>query len=168
MENAFTIRVADERDVYLIQEIANKVWPLTYNSIVPAGQVEYMLQLIYNPDSLKDQMNRHHQFLILEQGKRPIGFASYSAIEPGLYKLHKLYVLTELQGKGAGKFLLDQVINNIRHENAEKLFLTVNRNNNAKIFYEKQGFKVIREEKADIGNGYFMDDYIMELKLRNE
>jgi len=166
MGNAFIIRDADERDVYLIQEIAHKVWPNTYSSILPEGQVEYMLQLIYNPESLKNQMkNLHHRFLILEQEGRGLGFADYSIVEPGLFKLQKLYVLTELQGKGAGRYLLDEVIKNIRRENAETLILTVNRNNNAKSFYEKQGFKVSREEKVDIGNGYIMDDYIMELRL---
>jgi len=166
MENAFTVRDADERDVYLIQEIAHKVWPNTYGSIVPEGQVEYMLELIYTPESLKNQMNNlNHRFLILEQEGRGLGFASYSSIEPGLFKLQKLYVLTELQGKGGGKFLLEEVIKNIRRENGETLILTVNRNNKAKNFYEKRGFKVIREEKVDIGNGYVMDDYIMELRL---
>ena len=117
MENAFIVRDADERDVYLIQEIAHKVWPNTYNSILPDGQVDYMLQLIYDPGSLKKQMNNlHHSFLILEQDKRALGFASYSSIEPGLFKLHKLYVLTELQGKGAGRFLLDEVIKIVRRK----------------------------------------------------
>ena len=168
MENTFTIRNADERDVYLIQEIAHKVWPNAYGSILPDGQVEYMLELIYSPKSLKNQMNNlRHRFLILEQEKRVLGFAAYSALEPGLFKLQKLYVLTEIQGKGAGKFLLDEVIKNIRRESAETLILTVNRNNNnAKKFYEKQGFTVKREEKIDIGGGYFMDDYIMEKDIK--
>src|SRR6478735_8798455 len=98
MENAFTIRDADKRDVYLIQEIAHQVWPNTYGRILPEGQVEYMLQLIYSPESLKNQMkNLHHHFLILEQQEHAVGFAAYSAIEQGLFKLHKLYLLTELQ-----------------------------------------------------------------------
>src|SRR6478735_12474326 len=98
MENAFTIRDADKRDVYLIQEIAHQVWPNTYGSILPEGQVEYMLELIYSPESLKNQMNNlHHRFLILEQEGRGLGFAAYSFIESRLFKLHKLYVLTELQ-----------------------------------------------------------------------
>jgi len=44
----------------------------------------------------------------------------------------------------------------------------VNRQNNAKNFYEKLGFVVIKEEDIDIGNGYFMNDYVMEMMLRPE
>ena len=32
-------------------------------------------------------------------------------------------------------------------------------------FYEKLGFQIIKEEDVDIGNGYFMNDYIMEKLL---
>ena len=32
-------------------------------------------------------------------------------------------------------------------------------------FYEKLGFAVIKEEDIDIGNGYFMIDFVMEKKL---
>ena len=42
------------------------------------------------------------------------------------------------------------------------LFLNVNKYNNALHFYLKQGFFKIREEVIDIGNGYVMDDYVME------
>ncbi|MEI9808163.1 MAG: hypothetical protein WDO16_09960 [Bacteroidota bacterium] len=41
----------------------------------------------------------------------------------------------------------------------------MNRSNNAKLFYEKIGFIVIREEDIDIGNGYLMNDYVMEKQV---
>ena len=166
MDSSFVLRDANNDDIYLIGEIAYKVWPLTYGEILPAGQLEYMLEKIYSPGSLKNQMqDLHHHFLILEQEGRGVGFAAYSEIEPGVFKLHKLYVLTELQGRGAGRILLERVIKNIQGENGETLVLNVNRNNPAIHFYEKQGFKVSREEKIDIGGGYFMDDYVMRLGL---
>ena len=34
-----------------------------------------------------------------------------------------------------------------------------------KEFYEKLGFTVIKEEDIDIGNGYLMNDYVMEKKI---
>jgi ribosomal protein S18 acetylase RimI-like enzyme len=43
--------------------------------------------------------------------------------------------------------------------------LNVNRNNKALGFYQKFGFVILREEDIDIGNGYFMNDYIMVCKL---
>ena len=167
MNSSFIIRNADEKDVLLIREIAYKVWPDVYTSILPEGQVTYMLGLIYSEESLKNQLLQlHHHFLILEQGGQAAGFASYSKEGDHLFKLNKLYVLTALQGKGAGGMLLNRVIEDIKKVNANALMLTVNRNNlNAKTFYEKRGFIVSREMRIDIGNGYIMDDFIMELQL---
>jgi ribosomal protein S18 acetylase RimI-like enzyme len=53
-------------------------------------------------------------------------------------------------------------------KNAKALQLQVNRFNKAKEFYEKLGFTVIKTADFDIGNGYFMNDYVMEKKLRTE
>ena len=81
------------------------------------------------------------------------------------FKLHKIYVLTSQQGKGTGRFLIDYIISQIRPMGATSLQLQVNRDNAAKSFYEKLGFVILKEADFDIGNGYFMRDYVMEKKL---
>jgi ribosomal protein S18 acetylase RimI-like enzyme len=45
------------------------------------------------------------------------------------------------------------------------LYLQVNKQNNAQHFYSKLGFSVREASILEIGGGYIMDDYIMELKL---
>jgi ribosomal protein S18 acetylase RimI-like enzyme len=57
------------------------------------------------------------------------------------------------------------LITAIKQKGATSLLLNVNRNNPTKGFYEKLGFTVIKEEDIDIGNGYFMNDYVMEKKV---
>jgi GNAT superfamily N-acetyltransferase len=123
-----------------------------------------MLNLFYSPASLRKQMvEDRQQFLILEEAEEPIGFASWSTLpEPGIFKLHKLYVLPGRQGKGLGKTMLQFIYDAIRPEGATKLRLNVNRYNNARQFYEKMGFVVVKEEDVPIGNNYFMIDYVME------
>jgi ribosomal protein S18 acetylase RimI-like enzyme len=69
------------------------------------------------------------------------------------------------QGKKLGKKMLDYIIEHIKNAGAKALQLNVNRHNKALYFYEKQGFKMIRSEDIDIGSGYFMNDYVMELKV---
>jgi ribosomal protein S18 acetylase RimI-like enzyme len=96
----------------------------------------------------------------------PVGFASYSEVNPSIYKLHKIYILPNQQGFGIGKQVIDYIIDDIQQRGATALQLNVNRNNPAKNFYEKIGFEVVRSEDGDIGNGYFMNDYIMEKKLQ--
>jgi ribosomal protein S18 acetylase RimI-like enzyme len=95
----------------------------------------------------------------------PIGFASFSAHDLKVFHLHKIYVLPSEQGKNFGKQVLDYIISAIKTAGATSLQLNVNRFNKALHFYEKQGFKIIREEDIDIGEGFFMNDYVMEKKI---
>ena len=166
MEKELNIRAADEDDINIIGWLAQQVWPVAYKDILSKDELEYMLQLIYSPDSLKQQMQMNHQFLIAEFEHEPVGFASYSPLtEPGIFKLHKLYVLPELHGKGLGKALLDSVTGEVVSLKANTLRLNMNRQNKARVFYERNGFTIVGEEDVDIGNNYYMKDYVMEKTL---
>lgn len=96
------------------------------------------------------------------EGNSPVGFASFSEIEKTIWKLHKIYILPQWQGKGLGNIFIDFIINSITLKGAKALQLNVNRNNPAKYFYEKLKFNILRQEDIDIGNRYFMNDFIME------
>jgi diamine N-acetyltransferase len=166
MENELVIRLANVDDINTIGFLAQQTWPTAYGSILAAEQITYMLNLFYAPSALNEQMiHLNHQFVVAELNDEPTGFASYSPIADEVYKLHKLYVLPGTQGKGIGKALLDFVSNEIKLAGASALQLGVNRFNPALKFYEKIGFTKLREEKTSIGNGFVMDDYIMELIL---
>ncbi len=167
MQNELQIRMADEDDINIIGWLAQHIWPVAYKDIITSAQLEYMLQLIYSPEALKQQMDNEHQFLIAELEEEPVAFASYSSVNAdGLFKIHKLYVLPELHGKGIGAALLDFIAEEIVALGGMVLRLNMNRNNKAKTFYEKNGFKIVGEEDIDIGNNFFMNDYVMEKKLR--
>ena len=161
----FKVRNAGTADIPLIRELTFKVWPQTYASILSKEQIDYMLEIMYSEESLQLQMDEGAAFIIVYDDAGPVGFASFQETEPQLWKLHKIYILTSQQGKGTGKFTLDYIISHIKEKNAKTLQLQVNRYNKAKDFYEKLGFFVIKIADFDIGNGYFMNDYIMEKKL---
>ncbi len=61
---------------------------------------------------------------------------------------------------------MNSLENICRENHLEKIWLTVNKyKKNTIAAYQKMGLKIVREQKADIGNGFFMDDYIMEKKI---
>lgn len=157
-----TIRAATTADIPLIRTLANQVWPLTYETMLSRAQIIYMMRLLYSEEAIRKQMENGHSFLVVYNAGIPVGFASYSMLEPAVCKLQKLYVLSNQQGRGTGRFLVDQVTALAIESGASSLRLNVNRHNKAKSFYEKIGFSVIREEKIDIGSGYVMDDFVME------
>lgn len=161
----FSIYKASVGDIPLIRELTLKVWPQTYAAILSQEQIDYMLEMMYSEASLQQQMDAGCRFIIIKDEAEPVGFASYQEIKSTIFKLHKIYVLTSQQGKGTGRFMIDHIISEISKNGATALQLQVNRHNKARSFYEKIGFTVIEEADFDIGNGYFMNDYVMEKKL---
>jgi len=165
----FETRDAGIADIPLIRDLTYKVWPQTYASILSQQQIDYMLEMMYSESSLKKQMTEEGcRFIIVYENSEPAGFASFSETEPAIWKLHKIYVLPNQQGKGTGKFVLNYIMEEIKKQNAKALQLQVNRYNKAKEFYERLGFTVIQIADFDIGNGYFMNDYVMEKRLMSE
>ena len=160
-----TIEKATEKDIPLIQDITNQVWPETYKAIITAGQITYMLNMMYSTASLQKQMNDGHTFILVKDGDACVAFASYAPVKENVYKLHKIYALADQQGKGIGRFIINHIIKEIKPAGATTLQLDVNRNNKAKGFYEKLGFKVIEEKDTHIGNGYYMNDYVMAMPV---
>ena len=152
----------------VIAEIAETTWASTYRTILAPEQMRYMLDSIYAADTLLRVMqDGSQQFLLIKENVGYAGFASYGERqnEPGFFKLHKIYVLPNNQGKGYGKLLIDSVKQRLASQNVIALDLNVNRYNPAQDFYKKLGFKIIREEDVPIGQ-YFMNDYVMRLDLR--
>ena len=157
---------ATASDIPLIRQLTFAIWPQTYSSVISKEQIEYMMEMMYNPATLQKQMEEDgYTFIIVYDDTEPVAFASYNETEPQLWKLNKIYILTSQQGKGTGKFIINYIIDEIKAKHAKALQLQVNRQNKAKDFYEKLGFKIIKTADFDIGNGYFMNDYVMELAL---
>ena len=164
-----SIKEAALKDLPVINNLAHAIWPSAYGEILSSGQLRYMLDKIYTLASLENQLlNLHHNFIIAYDENVPVGFASFSSKEEDIsvYHLHKIYVLPRQQGSGTGKMLLDFVVNAIKDRRATALTLNVNRYNKARFFYEKKGFTISGEVDIDIGEGYFMNDYVMELLLQ--
>lgn len=165
MSDSLQIRKATAADIPLIRELVFKIWPQTYAAILSQDKIGYMLEYMYSESSLEKQMNEGSEFIIIYDQEEPIGYAAYLPKSPVVYKLDKIYVLPTLQGKGVGKFIINYVIDEIKKRGATVLQLQVYRQNKARYFYEKLGFVIIEEKDFDIGNGFFMNDYVMEKKL---
>ena len=166
MAQQVTIVKASEKDIPAIQHIAYTTWPLVYGLIVGETQLAYMLNLIYSTSSLEQQMQNGSLFVLTKENDETTAFAAYFLKAPNIYKLDKLYALPNQQGKGLGKILINYIIEEIKSLGATALHLNVNRwNTKAQSFYEHLNFKIIEEQDIPIGEGYFMNDYMMELKL---
>ena len=151
-----------------IRAIAAAVWPIAYGAILSKEQLDYMMEMMYSVSALQEQANENnHHFIVATDDEIPVGFASFefNCNETSKTKIHKIYILSKQQHKGIGKLLIDYITNEAAQNKQSGLLLNVNKNNVAQHFYKKLGFSVFYEEVIAIGNGYVMDDYVMEKSI---
>lgn len=141
-----------------LSAVAYEVWRESYAGIVPREQVEYMLDKFQSPAALMEQIQAgYHYYFLIYNGK----ISGYAGIrqDPDCLFLSKLYVLADFRERGIASYAVQEIA-----KMGRPIRLTVNRGNQRAISaYKKIGFIAVKEQQADIGDGFVMDDYIMEL-----
>ena len=164
----FTIRKATVADCELIHTMAKEVFPATYKDILSPEQLDYMMDWMYAPSNVRKQMEEEgHVYSIAYKENEPCGYVCVQQQEKDVFHLQKIYVLPRFQGTHCGSFLFKEAIKCIKEMHPEPCLmeLNVNRNNKALQFYEYMGMRKLREGDFPIGNGYYMNDYIMGLDI---
>lgn len=157
------VRPAEIQDIEIVREIAWKTWPAAYSDIISEEQIEYMLNKMYNHEILAKQFNDLNFRSLVVETDRPVGFcvAELFHPEPRFCRIHKLYVLPDVQKAGAGKALIESIKDLALESGIQALHLNVNRFNPSVGFYERNGFSISYEEDIDIGEGFLMEDFVM-------
>ena len=164
----FKIRKATLDDISLINELAWIVFPHTYKELLTEGQIEYMMDWMYSETNLRKQMTEDgHIYFIAYKDEEPAGYLSIQPEGEHTYHLQKIYVLPHFQGMKLGKLLFNHAIKAIKELHPEpcQMRLNVNRENKAVTFYQRMGMVKVDEGDFPIGNGYYMNDYIMGLDI---
>ena len=155
---------AGEGDLPEISRLAGVVWRAHYPGIITLEQIEYMLGRMYSPEMLREDIRvrgiRYDRLLV---GNDFAGFAAYGPTEqPAVFKLHKIYLRPDCQGRGLGSRLLNHCAAEAARAGAQRVILAVNkRNAKALAAYQRNGFVIIDSVVVDIGGGFVMDDYIL-------
>lgn len=164
---------ATQENIPLIQNLAKRSWENAYAEILSKEQMHYMLETMYSEVEISAHLenSNYHYYLIFDETSNDydgfIGFENH--YEENTTKLHRIYLVPESKGKGLGKKTLEFLNEKVKESGDDRIILNVNKYNAAKSFYESQGYKVYDEGVFDIGNGYVMDDYLMEFVIaRNE
>ncbi|PKF73634.1 GNAT family N-acetyltransferase [Chryseobacterium sp. PMSZPI] len=162
---------ATENNIPLIQDLARRSWENAYADILSKEQLEYMLSEMYSETELMNHLqNPNYQYYLIQDEENELyeGFIGYEYNYEGkTTKLHRIYLVPESKGKGFGKEALQFLNQKVTDYGNDRIILTVNKNNVAKKFYESQGYRVYDEGVFDIGNGFVMDDYLMEYLIHN-
>jgi len=160
------ITPATTADCATIRAIAEQTFPLTYVEILTPEQIDYMMDWMYSLPNIEQQMRDGHHFLLAADAE-PCGYVSFNREADGVWHIQKLYVLPSQQGSGLGRTLFEAAVSEIRRldSDAREVRLNVNRHNRALGFYERLGMRIADSGDFDIGDGYYMNDYIMSLAL---
>jgi diamine N-acetyltransferase len=161
------IKEVQPEELVIVQRIAQLTWPAAYGDILSQAQLDYMLGLMYSPAQLRtDQQNGHLFLQAISQGE-PAGFCAvqHNYMGKPITRIHKIYVLPNQQGQNIGAAMMAKIESLARAAGSTRLSLNVNRHNSARHFYEKLGFTIVKEQVIEIGEGFVMDDYVMEKPL---
>lgn len=155
-------------NITTIQELARKSWEVAYKGIISDEQIEYMLGTMYSKEELSRQIdeNANYHYFLISDDEDFVGFIGYeNHHEPKTTKLHRIYLVPEAKGKGFGKAGINFLKERVAECGDNRIILNVNKANPAQHVYLSQGFKVYKEIVLDIGNGFVMDDFLMELLI---
>jgi ribosomal protein S18 acetylase RimI-like enzyme len=166
------VRKASLVDLRPIHDLAWKVFPATYRSILTPEQIDFMMEWMYSIPSLTEQVLREgHRYLVAEREDGRL--AGYVSVQPEnrtdettglpLWHLQKIYVDPDMQGEYLGQTLFEAAFAYVKELQGgpATVHLNVNRHNPALGFYEHMGMVKAGEGDFDIGHGFYMNDYIM-------
>ncbi|OIQ30446.1 MAG: GNAT family N-acetyltransferase [Bacteroidetes bacterium MedPE-SWsnd-G2] len=152
-------------ELNLVETLAKEIWTEHYTPIIGRAQVAYMLNKFQSVETMSNQIDEGYQYYAILHDDKMKGYFSIQKREHKLF-LSKLYVLKSQRGLGLGKAAIQYITKQAPQLDCDCIALTVNRFNKKSIkAYEKMGFTNIGEVVMDIGEGYIMDDYILEKKI---
>lgn len=156
------LEIRNDDDLQVLSDLASEIWHEYFPGIISDLQVDYMVEKFQSYDSIRKQITEGYEYFFVKEYGFILGYIGIHC-EPEKLYLSKLYLKREYRGKGIFHAMLAFCEEEARNRGLHALYLTVNRENKPTIaVYRKKGFQIVDEKKADIGKGFFMDDYVME------
>ncbi|MCV2232892.1 GNAT family N-acetyltransferase [Paracholeplasma manati] len=153
------ILVETKENIKKISKMSRTIWTEAYKKILSKEQIDYMLTTFLSVQSIKEQINTGYEYFIIK-GDKPVGFAAIKDESDKVF-LSKIYIYKEYRNQGFMRGFIDKL-----KERKKPIYLTVNKYNlDAIKAYQKMGFEIKKELITDIGKGYVMDDYVLELAV---
>lgn len=161
------IKSVDNEQLEIISELASEIWNQHFKGIISDKQIDYMLNKFQSYNAIKLQVENEHYnyFLMKDKENEYIGYFAIAVKDKDLF-LSKIYIRKEKRGNGYAGKAIKFMKGLAKKKNLRGIFLTVNRNNDNTIkIYEHMNFQITGQVNTDIGNGFFMNDYIMRLEV---
>jgi diamine N-acetyltransferase len=159
------VPVSDGSSISRVVALAEKIWREYYIPLIGQAQVDCMLGQFQSLEALQEQISQgHFYYLVVGPDDRDIGYVALLEKPGGTY-LSKLYLNAENRGKSFGRQAVDFVKEWTSQRGFSRISLSVNKQNPSVKIYQKLGFRIVEPTITDIGGGFFLDDYRMEMEV---
>ena len=158
-----------ESEATAIAALADEIWREHYTPLIGAAQVDYMLEKFQSAERICEDIRHGGYVYFTAENTKSGEIVGYCATQPkeGYLLLSKIYVRKDHRRKNIARSFLGEVSVLCREEYGfGRIRLTVNKYNEGSIAaYRKMGFDTIDSVETDIGGGFVMDDFVMEMVL---
>lgn len=170
--------VNTQEELELLAELSDEIWHEYWPAIIGPEQTDYMVEKFQSLDAIKAgiaEQGYRYWFICdnaeadacaanLRTQRGVVGYTGgYTESETNRFFVSKIYLLSTQRGKGLCSKTIAFYEQLCRNEDLRAMYLTVNKHNELGIrAYKGKGFETIDAVETDIGNGFVMDDYIME------
>lgn len=160
-----TMQQVSDSEIEALAALADEIWHEFFPDIITVGQIDYMVEKFQSARAMRQQIADGYRYYFARSGDDTIGYIGLHPEEDRIF-LSKLYLKKCFRGHGYGRQMIDFVAQQARDLGKSAVYLTVNRGNDHSVaVYHATGFETIQTQDADIGHGYVMDDYVMQLSV---
>lgn len=160
------VEFIEVKNITTLANLASEIWHEYWVEILTSEQIDYMVENFQSENAISNQIeSENYIYFFINVNGNNAGYIGLSKKQDHLF-LSKLYIKKEFRHKGLGTKAFEFIKNFAKENNYKNIILTVNKyNTNTINAYKKWNFHEIDSVVTDIGNGFVMDDYIMEYCL---
>ncbi|MBR2790623.1 MAG: GNAT family N-acetyltransferase [Eggerthellaceae bacterium] len=175
------VPVTTPEDQERLSELAGAIWREYWPERIGADQTEYMVEQFQSLGAIRRDMAKasepyEYWFVVSDTvdgrggeacAPRIVGYTGgHNEAATNRFFISKIYLLAQERGRGYASRVIDFYEGLCRERGLRAMYLTVNKYNELGIrAYEAKGFITIDATVSDIGQGFVMDDFIMEKQV---
>lgn len=154
-------KVETQKDIQALYPVVVEIWQEWFTPIIGAKQVDFMLHNYQSEKNIANEIKSGVHYFALIQENEIIGYTAYEIRNEVIY-ISKLYIKKQFRGQGLMRHIFDWY-DSISEKLGLKQQLRVNRDNAQSVaIYKHRGFNIVATKDDEIGQGFIMNDYILE------
>lgn len=160
------VKVKNKKQAERAAQLAKEIWEEYYPTIITQEQIHYMIDTFQSAEAIKNQIQEGMQYYLAISNEDEIGYLAYAAEKDCSLFLSKIYIKRNFRNRGKGREMFAFILGQAQKQKLKTVRLSVNKNNTASVEkYLKMGFSITDSVVKDIGNGFYMDDYVMAYEV---